>query len=111
MATTTTRKRGSTTDGLSLRQRVPVASHAQWRPGHRRWIRSRFSQRVTPEDSGACSASLRAHDAIALFVLSRIGRRHGRRPSTYAFHGHPRAALRRRASGELWWSCDARAQR
>ena len=35
MATTTTPSRGST-NGLSLRQRVPVASHAQWRPGHRR---------------------------------------------------------------------------
>ena len=36
MATTTKPKRGSTTNGLSLRQRVPLASHAQWKPGHRR---------------------------------------------------------------------------
>ncbi len=36
MAITTRRKHGSTTDGLSLRQRIPVASHAQWKPGHRR---------------------------------------------------------------------------
>ncbi|MGA8535139.1 MAG: DUF2252 domain-containing protein [Candidatus Tumulicola sp.] len=36
MATKTTQKRGSTPQGASLRQRVPIASHARWKPGRGR---------------------------------------------------------------------------
>ena len=90
------------TQGKALREAVPREAHGHWKArqgpaGHRR-----PPERVERGPDAATRADpLRPHDAVALHLLSRLGRDHGGRPGVNAGLRDSRTGLRRRPFVEL----------